>query len=144
MQFSEEEFQLRSHATHLSHISDLNGPLHDHIATTYGVSENSLLNSSRYFHVVDGLVPDIMHDILEGTAQLVLRCLIQYLVLERKVFSFKTLNERISIFNYGTTDMKNKPSEITRSTFTSCDSLRQSGKKKQFIYITRYYVNVNL
>lgn len=130
LQFSEEEFQLRSQATHSSHISDLNGPLRDHIATTYGVSENSLLNSSRYFHVVDGMIPDVMHDILEGTAQLVLRCLIRYLVVEIKAFSFKTLNERIATFNYGATDVKNKPSEITRSTFTSCDSLRQSGKKK--------------
>ena len=35
--------------------------------TTYGVNSQSVLNRSRYFHVVDGLSPDIMHDVLEGS-----------------------------------------------------------------------------
>ena len=43
--------------------------LHDHITTTYGLHRNSILNTSKYFHIVDGLAPDIMHDILEGSLQ---------------------------------------------------------------------------
>ena len=31
-------------------------------ATTYGVTRRSILNESRYFNVVDGMAPDIMHD----------------------------------------------------------------------------------
>lgn len=119
---------MRTQETHKSHIADLNGPLHDHIATTYGVSEESILNSSRYFHVADGMVPDIMHDILEGTAQVVLKCLLKHLMQDRKLFSFETLNSRIESFNYGPMDLPNKPSEISKSTFKNCDSLRQSGK----------------
>ena len=87
-------------------------------------------------------VPDVMHDILEGTAQLVLRCLIHYLVLERKLFSFTTLNVRIATFKYGGADVKNKPSEITRSTFISWDSLRHSGKRQKNVLsvdFTRLY-----
>ena len=41
------------------------GPLHDHSATTYDIVRDSILNSSKYFHVVDGLVLDIMHDVLD-------------------------------------------------------------------------------
>ena len=36
-------------------------------STTYGMTENSVLNLCQYFHVTKGLVPNIMHDILEGT-----------------------------------------------------------------------------
>ena len=64
MKFKESEFQLRT---------SLDAPsLRDHYATTYGVVQNSCLNSSRYFHVVDGMSPDIMHDILEGVLRVVL------------------------------------------------------------------------
>jgi hypothetical protein len=33
--------------------------------SVYGVKKPSSLNASKYFHVVDGLPSDIMHDILE-------------------------------------------------------------------------------
>ena len=66
MQFTEKHLQLRTCEIYSAHVADLNGPLHDHIATTYGVSRNSILNNLTYFHIVNGLVPDIMHNILEG------------------------------------------------------------------------------
>ena len=47
----------------------LNGVMANHIATTYGLSRDSILNSSRYFHVTEGLPPDSMDDLLEGTLQ---------------------------------------------------------------------------
>lgn len=72
IQFSEVQLQPRTRETHAAHVSDLHGPLHEHIATTYGVAEESILNNSHYFHVVDGLVPDVMHDLLEGSVQLTL------------------------------------------------------------------------
>ena len=57
-----------SYRIYSAHCEALNGPdaIRSHIATTYGVTKNSILNSYKYFHVVRGLVPDIMHDILEG------------------------------------------------------------------------------
>lgn len=119
--------------THESHIRDLTGPLHSHISATYGIVEESILNSCRYFHVVDGLVPDIMHDILEGTLQLTLRHLISYFIRDMKYFTLKDLNKRISSFNYGYADSRNKPSEISKNTFSSSDTLKQSGKHHRII-----------
>ena len=72
-------------------------------------------------------VPDIMHDILEGTTQVTLKCLLNYLIKDKKCFSLKTLNERISSFNYGSIDNRNKPSEISKTTFSSSETLKQSG-----------------
>jgi hypothetical protein len=111
----------------MSHVADLDGPLQQHNATTYGISGNSILNNSRYFHVVVGLAPDIMHDILEGTAQLTLKCLIHHLIYDRKLFSFSTHNERISSFQYGFAEQKNKPSIISQASFRLSDTLKQSG-----------------
>lgn len=109
-------------------MADLNGPLHDHIATTYGITGKSVLNDLRYFHVVNGLVPDIMHDILEGTLQLTLKCLMHHLIKEKKYFSLSVLNGRIASFNYGSAELSNKPSEISRETFKSSKTtLKQSG-----------------
>lgn len=124
-QFTESELQLRTPATHTSHKLDLEGPPHNHIA---GVSEKSILNKSRYFHVVNGLVPDVMHDVLEGITQLTMKCLLQYLIQEKKYFTLTILNERMMSFNYGI-DVSNKPSEISKATFNSTDSytLKQSG-----------------
>lgn len=109
-------------------VADLNGPLHDHVAITYGITDESILNSSRYFHVLDGLVPDIMHDMLEGTLQVTMKCVLRHLIQDQNLFSLKTLNNRISSFHYGQANVQNRPSEITRSSLnSSSDTLRQSG-----------------
>lgn len=50
IQFTEAQLQLRTCDTHTNHVADLTGPLHGHKATTYGVSEKSILNESVYFH----------------------------------------------------------------------------------------------
>ena len=39
-------------------------------SSTYGVKRSSILNQSCYFHVVDGLDLDVMHDQLEGVLPL--------------------------------------------------------------------------
>ena len=77
------------------------------------------------FHVVSGLPPYIMHDVLEGALpwelKLMLKCLIdkRYLTLEQ-------LNSRIKLFPYGEEERNNKPSEILRTNLISVDtSFRQ-------------------
>ena len=75
---------------------------------------------------MDGLSPDIMHDMLEGTVQLTLRCLLRHLIDER-LFNLRKLNERISGFHYGDSDSKNKPSEIANYSLQESDTLKQSG-----------------
>ena len=111
----------RSRTTHATHCADLDGPLHDHAATTYGVSCDSILNTSAYFHVVDGMVPDIMHDILEGSLQLHLKCLLKYCILQMKYFSLETVNTRIHSFYFGTADATNRPSDIPTDVLTSVE-----------------------
>ncbi len=108
-------------------MRDLDGPFHSYIATTYGVTENSILNELKYFHVVDGIVPDIMHDILEGTTQVTMKCLLLYLIHDKKYPTFKILNESMRAFDYGNSEICNKQSEISKNILPDSSSLRQSG-----------------
>ena len=49
-QFHESHFTLRTRETHAYHCSSLGGPLHDHSTTAYGITCDSILSSSRFFH----------------------------------------------------------------------------------------------
>ncbi len=110
-----------------SHCEGLDGPLHDHIATTYGVVCNSILNECRYFHVTSGLVPDIMHDILEGSLELCMRHTLIHLIRQEKLFSLDVLNSQLSSFKFGPSQVKNKPTVIAPSAIRSDGYLKQSG-----------------
>ena len=108
---------------HASHCADLGGPLHSHIATTYGLVRDSILNSTRYFHIVEGLVTDIMHDLLEGALQLCTKLLLHHVIVQERKISLEDFNSRISSFHYGPSDIRNMPSLL-------CDNkLSQSGEQ---------------
>ena len=101
--------------------------LHDHVATTYGIHRNSVLNQSKYFHVTDGLVPDIMHDILEGCLPYETKELLKCFVLDQQLITLNELNSRIESFPYNYVDVVNKPTPI--ASLTSSDhSLKQNGE----------------
>lgn len=111
-EFREENLQIRTKELYKVHVSDLHGPLHDHIAVTYGIVRNSILNELGHFHVVTGLVPDIIHNILEGTLEITLRLLLQQCITIEKLFTLKLLNDRLSAFNYGP-DITNATSPLS-------------------------------
>lgn len=129
VQVHENDCMLRSRETHSAQCAELHGPLYDHFSTTYGLSCDSILNHSKYFHVVDGMVPDIMHDILEGCLQMLLKYILKYFVVQMKFFTVDTLNARLHSFHFGSADSANRPSPITLDMLTSrAISVRQSCK----------------
>lgn len=127
--FTAESFTARTQEAHKHYVAALNGPNPGHIATTYGVVRDSILNSSAYFHVVDGLVPDVMHDMLEGVLQYEIKLLLRHMILEEKLCTLAQINSRLASFDYGYQMSKDKPSPITDSRIHSSDSnlLGQSG-----------------
>ena len=44
------------------------------ISKSYGINRESLLCNLNYYHIIDGIPPDIMHDILEGVLLLTNYC----------------------------------------------------------------------
>ena len=81
------------------HCQSLHGALHDHYATTYGVNFESVLNESRYFHVTNGLVPDVMHDILEGCGPYEMKEMLKVMI-SSKYITLDDVNTRIENFIY--------------------------------------------
>ena len=129
VQFSSDDYKPRTRETHGNHCRDLDGPLHDHIETTYGLDCNSFLKSLQFFHVTDGLSPDIMHDVLEGGLEYEAKELLKYLT-DQKHLDAHELNGRIEAFPYGYADAVNKPSILSDTTLKSPDhSLKQTGSK---------------
>ena len=61
------------------------------MATCYGINMESILNSSTYFHVIDGLPPDIMHDVLEGALPYEIKLMLGY-YLQNRYINVKEVN----------------------------------------------------
>ena len=64
----------------------------------YGINSNSVLNKSRFFHVVGGMPPDAMHDILEGVLHYIVKETLKALIFEKGLFCIDELNKRIASF----------------------------------------------
>ncbi len=97
------------------------------MATTYGIERDSILNTSRFFHVTEGMVPDIMHDVLEGCAPYEVKELLKYLHEEGLVL-IQYVNDQMRYFAYAPSDVRSKPTPIPESTFKSSDhSVKQKG-----------------
>lgn len=77
-----------------------------------GICRDSVLNSLPYFHVTSNIALDIMHDFLEGILPLEFKLVIGKLIEDGKL-TLDDINSRISSFNYGFTDKKNRPCPLT-------------------------------
>lgn len=117
---------------HNYQCSSLNGTLHDHYATAYGIHRDSKLNSSQYFHVTEGLVPDAMHDVLEGCAQYEVKELLKYFRANHDI-PISYVNDQIKNFPYSPSDIRDKPTEISESFYKLPD---HSLKVHRFACIT--------
>ena len=124
MQFLATDLQASTQVTHQEHCRMLQSTCADHIATTYGLTRDSILNRSRYFHVTKGLPPDCRHDLLEGTMKYEIKELLKSLT-DRRSITLKQINYRIALFPYSSSDAANKPSPITLS--SPDHSLKQTG-----------------
>ena len=126
---------LRTRKVYQHHVDSLSGPLHEHSAAVYGMWRNSELNHLKYFHVTEGMVPDVMHDIFEGTLEICIRCLLLHLV-SIKALSLEVLNNHIRVFSYGV-DTRNKPSEIVH--LAADKMIKQSGTYTRLVYMVIKY-----
>ena len=114
LKFLSEDFQPRTREIHANQCADLAGPLHNHYATTYGLHRDSVLNTLEYFHVTEGLIPDIMHDCLEGSVQYGVKELLNHILCSEKILSVSAINDSIQSFPLIGSDAKNHqlPSQL--------------------------------
>ncbi|XP_033112600.1 uncharacterized protein LOC117113392, partial [Anneissia japonica] len=86
-----------------------------------GIKSSCPLNELHNFHVTKNFSPDIMHDLLEGVCSLEVHLVLAALI-EDNYFTLDLLNSRITSFDYGLCDLKNKPSVISASKLRNPDS----------------------
>ena len=92
----------------------------------HDLNNQSVLNDSRYYHVVGGLPPDAMHDILERVPPYTGKEVLNVFILEKQLFSLKALNSRITAFNFGYHNDTNKPAPVeTKWLLSNENNLRQ-------------------
>ena len=95
-----------------------------------------MLNQLRHFHTTEGLVPDVMHDILEGVLPMCVKHLLSHL-LQTSATIVDELNWRINTFDFGPVDTfdfgpvegSNGPKGSISDTNLNVAELRQSGKE---------------
>ena len=74
----------------------------------HGINENSVLNYLNYFHVADGLPPDLDHDLFERFAgDIVSNVIVSF--IHEGLFDLDGLNEIILNFAYSESDKNHKP-----------------------------------
>lgn len=129
-QFSEKSFQLRTKDGHEAHCTSIEGDTSGESFKEYGINRNSVLNKLKHFHVCDGsLLPDIMHDVLEGVLQYEVKLMLKHMICVEQYFSLDFLNTRLKNIELSCTESKNRPTCISPSTMSSGgNTLKQSGK----------------
>ena len=98
---------------------------------TYAInSYRSELSELKWFDVVESnLIPDIMHDCLEGVLQYEAKLMLRQFITQDHYFSLAQLNQQIESFEYGYTGLPSHPTPITQVTLSDPDGLlKQSGK----------------
>lgn len=66
------------------------------VSREYGINYRPVLNELQYFKVTSGtLIPDVMHDVLEGALQYEAKLLLQQLILVGHYFTLANLNQQI-------------------------------------------------
>ena len=126
----QSQLQLRTKESHLEQCNLLEDEDSERdYSVEFGINSRSSLMSLEYFDLCSGgLVPDILHDVLEGALQYEAKLLLKHCILDEKYFSLDYLNQLIDTFELGYME-SNRPSKITSKTLRAQDnSLKQNGK----------------
>ena len=125
--FNSKHFEKRSDTNHRQHCEAISGPLSEHYSVAYGVVRRSiLLDVNSYYMFEGGLPHDIMHDLYEGVVQYEMKLLLTYLV-DKNLLTIQEFNKRLINFDYGYSEVADKPTPITRANFKSGDKKLRQG-----------------
>ncbi|XP_057335120.1 uncharacterized protein LOC130673922 [Microplitis mediator] len=79
-----------------------------------GIARQSVLSKIESSTAIDLLTVDVMHDILEGTAEYDLGLILNYFITTAKFFTLDELNNRIESLYYGD-EARNKPRTLKKA-----------------------------
>ena len=129
MYFLESSFELRNKTSHQAQCAELQEDTDQTASKLYRINRNSVLNELSYFHVCSGaLLPDVMHDILEGALQYEIKLMLKVMIYEEEYFTLDILNSRLENIELGYMEAKDRPTPVSEITMASSGvSLKQAG-----------------
>lgn len=83
------------------------------VIATMGVKRRCKFNELMYFHILNNMSLDIMHDVNEGVVAYCLHDFFDAIVKKAKIVSETELKQRVRDFNYGSTKRYNNPSIVS-------------------------------
>ena len=100
-----------------------------------------MVNELKHFHVAEGsMLPDVMHDLLEGLLPYEAKLLLQQMINGEKYFKLDVLNDASESMELGYMESSNCPTPIEYTSLISDGhSLKQNGKLETFITCTHCY-----
>ena len=108
---------------HLDHLRMIESDETGQYSVQCGVNSRSCLLELDNFDLCSGaLLPDVMHDLLEGVLQHVLQLLLSHCIEDKHYFSLRDINEQIQGMEFSYVE-NNRPSLIDNH-----KHIRQNGK----------------
>ena len=99
IQFTEGDFQLQNLSDHIDQCEALEGAKATRKLVEFGINCKSILTTLHYFDICSGvLVPDVMHDVLEGVLQYETKLLLNRCIFEEEYFTAETLEQLIASY----------------------------------------------
>ena len=129
IQFTEEDFQLRNLGDHIDQCKMPESAEGVRKSVEFGINSESILTTLHYFDICSGaLVPDVMHDILEGVLQYETELSLNHCIFEEEYFTAEVLEQLIASYELGFMETANRPTPINSKTLRQKDnSLKQNG-----------------
>lgn len=126
----ENESALR---TKINYIEDV------HACDTYntGIKEECAFHKIPSYNLSENVSVDMMHDLLEGVCVYVMRSTIHTFIFVKKYFTLQALNNKVQQFEYGYTEIANKPPVITINRLKNKLNLKISAA--EMLCLVRYF-----
>ena len=102
-----------------------------------GIKEPCIFHEVEGFHMTENITVDVMHDVLEGICKYVLRSIINHYVFVAEYFTLQDLNSEIQNFNFGPTEISNKPPVISINQIKNKLNLKMSAA--EMLCLVRYF-----
>lgn len=100
----------------------------------YRINRDTILNAVEHFSPVTNIPPDVMHNILEGVIPRTTQFYLRKICVEEGLITIADLNDKIQSFDYGYTELINKPSLIKLQHLTG--NFHQSAAQAWLLAVT--------
>lgn len=132
---------LRTLNEHEKQCDRLETEEYDKISKEFGINRRTIFMQLKYVDICSGiLLPDIMHDVLEGSLQYEVKLALRYFIFEKKYFKASKLQKIMNSFELGYMEVQDRPTPIDKKILKNNDnSLRQNG----WFYII-YIIHVHI